>query len=490
METGNWMGALANQFDRARQKYPEEPLMIVFDIDGTILDMRYMVRHVLLAYDRAHGSSYFHGLSVEDIRVHENQLDRFLEEWSLPESKKKGVLQWYLDQRWNRECILASHQPYRGVMDVIRWFQIQPGTHVGLNTGRPESIREVTLRSLNALGEGYRVRFESELLYMNPHEWDEGVRAAKAAGVLYFQQKGCRVFAVVDNEPENIKAMAEADRNGEILFLHASTLFETKRSRTPRTVRGKSYDITSLVSEKDLPGRIQFAWHGVNDRANLRQFLASPIHWGECDIRVDPIDRLVLRHDSFEQTPWSEAEEVFTAEECLRELKRLDKAVKLDLKEGITIPRVLALIEQIGFEDTQLWFNGNIEFLQKDGFRELAARHPRAILQCPADSLVPLILSMPRTAEEILRTLTEWGINRLSVSWKTQKMRQIVAWLEEQGYEVNIYDVPNLEAFLQAALITPRSLTSDFNFPKWFYFGHGSGQRRDYFRYKLAGTPP
>ncbi len=490
METGNWMGALANQFDRARQKYPEEPLMIVFDIDGTILDMRYMVRHVLLAYDRAHGSSYFHGLSVEDIRVHENQLDRFLEEWSLPESKKKSVLQWYLDQRWNRECILASHQPYRGVMDVIRWFQIQPGTHVGLNTGRPESIREATLRSLNALGEGYRVRFESELLYMNPHEWDEGVRAAKAAGVLYFQQKGCRVFAVVDNEPENIKAMAEADRNGEILFLHASTLFETKRSRTPRTVRGKSYDITSLVSEKDLPGRIQFAWHGVNDRANLRQFLASPIHWGECDIRVDPIDRLVLRHDSFEQTPWSEAEEVFTAEECLRELKRLDKAVKLDLKEGITIPRVLALIEQIGFEDTQLWFNGNIEFLQKDGFRELAARHPRAILQCPADSLVPLILSMSRTAEKILRTLTEWGINRLSVSWKTQKMRQIVAWLEEQGYEVNIYDVPNLEAFLQAALITPRSLTSDFNFPKWFYFGHGSGQRRDYFRYKLAGTPP
>ena len=106
METGNWMGALANQFDRARQKYPEEPLMIVFDIDGTILDMRYMVRHVLLAYDRAHGSSYFHGLSVEDIRVHENQLDRFLEEWSLPEPKKKGVLQWYLDQRWNRECIL------------------------------------------------------------------------------------------------------------------------------------------------------------------------------------------------------------------------------------------------------------------------------------------------------------------------------------------------------------------------------------------------
>ena len=55
--------------------------------------------------------------------------------------------------------------------------------------------------------------------------------------------------------------------------------------------------------------------------------------------------------------------------------------------------------------------------------------------------------------------------------------------------QVNIYDVPNLEAFLQAALIMPRSLTSDFNFPKWSYFGKGSGQSGDYFRYKLDETP-
>ena len=110
MKTGNWMRALADRFNRARQKYPEEPLMIVFDIDGTILDMRYMVRWVLLAYDRGHGTSYFHGLNVADIQVHENQLDRFLEEWSLPQSNKESVLRWYLDQRWNRNSILASHQ--------------------------------------------------------------------------------------------------------------------------------------------------------------------------------------------------------------------------------------------------------------------------------------------------------------------------------------------------------------------------------------------
>ena len=56
---------------------------------------------------------------------------------------------------------------------------------------------------------------------------------------------------------------------------------------------------------------------------------------------------------------------------------------------------------------------------------------------------------------------------------------------------MNIYAVPDLEAFLQAALLLPRSLTADFNFPQWHYFGRGSGERRDYYQYRLvpSGAP-
>lgn len=36
--------------------------------------------------------------------------------------------------------------------------------------------------------------------------------------------------------------------------------------------------------------------------------------------------------------------------------------------------------------------------------------------------------------------------------------------LEGWGFEVNIYDVPDLEPFLKAALLLPTSLTADFNF--------------------------
>ncbi len=318
MNRKDWMRALADQYEQARCRYPDDRLLIVFDIDGTILDMRHMVHYVLLSFDRTHRSSFFKGLRIDDIKVHENHVDQFLDTFPLPGSARRDILDWYQENRWNSDAILASHQPYRGVMDVIRWFQIQPATSVGLNTGRPESLREDTLRSLNALGREYRVEFRSDLLYMNPRGWEDGVAEAKREGLQYFQEAGYRLFAAVDNEPRNIEAMVNGDPEGEILFLHANTLFESKRSATPRTVRGDSYDITSLVSERDLPNHIQFVWHGINDHANLRQFLASAIHWGECDVRRDPMDRVVLRHDSFAQTPWSTDEEWLELDECPR----------------------------------------------------------------------------------------------------------------------------------------------------------------------------
>jgi len=34
-------------------------------------------------------------------------------------------------------------------------------------------------------------------------------------------------------------------------------------------------------------------------------------------------------------------------------------------------------------------------------------------------------------------------------------------------------------------LLLPRSITADFNFPEWHYFGRGAGQRGLYHRYQL-----
>jgi len=468
----DWMRALASQYYRARRNHPNDRLIAVFDIDGTILDMRQMVRWVLLSYDRVHETEHFRGLQPETITVHENHIDRFLRDWPLPPGQRERVLDYYAEHAWSDDAIMASHQPYRGVLDVIRWFQIQPETYVGLNTGRPESFRDVTLNSLNILGAEYRVQFSSELLVMCQKTGMQHVPLAKADGLQHFREAGYRVFAVIDNEPENIESMVQSDPEGEILFLHADTIFESKRSKTPRTVRGRFYDITNLVSEEGLPQRVEFVWHGIGSRADMRKFLASGVRWGEVHVRRDPLHRLVVRRLSFEDAPWMKSESHLLLEDCLREVHRQDRALKLDLKEGgELVDQVETLLSQIGLTDNRLWFNGGVEVLGMKGIQSLRERHPGAVIQCPVDCLSPLIHCMTEKAREILEEFAGWGVNRFSVSWKSQDVRRTIELLESWGFDVNIYDVPSLEAFLQAALLLPRSLTSDFNFPKWSRFG-------------------
>ncbi len=36
----DWMRRLAKHYERVRERYPGERLIVLFDIDGTILDMR------------------------------------------------------------------------------------------------------------------------------------------------------------------------------------------------------------------------------------------------------------------------------------------------------------------------------------------------------------------------------------------------------------------------------------------------------------------
>ncbi len=475
-----WMQALSTQFERAYQRYPGERLMLLLDIDGTIIDTRHMILAVLYAYDRTHATSYFERLQLPDISVHENEVDKLLAELNVPAEARDDIFAWFLERRWTSEAIQEMQRPFQGVLDVVRWFQIQPNTVVGLVTGRPETLREDTLRSLNQLGKPYRVQFSDDLLYMNPGQWEEKVPEVKVAGVNHFRDAGYHVFAFIDNEPSNLKALAAADPEKQVFLLHANTIFESKRTRVPRgTVRGKEYRLAELIpDEKALPDHVQLAWHGVNDEANLRQFLASNVHWAEVDVRLEPACwDVILRHDSFAENPLAPDEKWFTLDKVLDKIKRFDRAIKIDLKAGgMLLDKVLETVTERGLTDESLWFNANIERLMERGFKRLVAAHPEAIIQCPIGFLAPLIVAAPRQAHNTLEMLTGWGINRFSISWEQPNPRDLFDRMDLWGYQVNIYNVPDLETFLQAVLLLPRSVTSDFNFPQWNYYGQGSGK--------------
>jgi phosphoglycolate phosphatase-like HAD superfamily hydrolase len=483
------MHELAHHFERMRACYPHDDLCVVFDIDGTVVDTRHLVVDVLLSYDRDHGTEHFQGLRPDDITVPERFVDQLLGGFSLPDAVRDDIRAWYLE-RLESDAFATAYHPYRGVLGVIRWFQLQPRTCVALNTGRPESVREVTMAGMEALGREYRVRFAPDLLMMNPNGWDRRVEEGKVDALRRLRDAGIRIVAVVDNEPANLARMAEADDTREILFLHADTLFESHGIAVPRSVSGTEYSLSGLIAERHVPNRTQFVWHGVNDAGNLRQFLGSDVRWAECDVRTDPFGRLVVRHDSFDELPWRRSEPALTFDEWLVGMQGAGRSTKLDLKEnGPTVGAALAAVGAHGIGRERLWINANIEVLRAEGFRRAADAVPGVTISCPIDFLQPMFLAAPEQAIASMSVLASWGVNRASLAWTTPNVRLVMSLLEEAGWQVNLYGVPDLESFLEAALMEPASLTADFNFPEWGYFGRGSGARGRHHRYGPIPSP-
>ena len=87
--------------------------------------------------------------------------------------------------------------------------------------------------------------------------------------------------------------------------------------------------------------------------------------------------------------------------------------------------------------------------------------------------LSAVVETLPDQARTVATILADWGIDRFSIEWGAGGLSKTVDTLGRWGFDVNIYDVPDLAAFLRAALLLPRSITSNFDFPHWGYRGQG-----------------
>ena len=249
----------------------------------------------------------------------------------------------------------------------------------------------------------------------------------------------------------------------DMLLLHADTLFESARSRLPgSTISGDTYDLTELASPGALPQHVQFVWHGVNDHASLARFIESGVQWCEVPVRAEPTTgSLVLNRDPIDD---EQPIDVVELSELIDVVIESGRSVKLDIMEnGPTLDALTTTINGRGSRLEDMWFSSSVDVLGERGFRRLHNEYPGAVIQCAADFLAPLIPAMPDDASRILSSMSSWGVNRLSISWDTLFRRQVVDALEGWGYEINIYNIPDLESFLKAALLLPMSLTADFS---------------------------
>ena len=406
--TTSWMRDLAFHYESMRKVYPQDRLLIVFDIDGTILDTRYMIISILHTYDREHGTRHFRYLGADDIHIHENEIETLLNDLGITDPEKSKIIEWYILNFWSEDAILQSHHPFDGVLDVIRWFQLQPNTYVGLNTGRSEHMRDETLRVLNTLGAEYRVGFPPHLLHMNS---GSSIIDSKIDGLKAFMDMGYRIVAVVDNEPAILKTIAEKELTSDIFLLHADTIFESAPGHIPiGAVAGSRYDITEFIGEKGLPKHIEFVWHGVDDESILRQFLVSNVHWAEMHVRVDPGDNsLIVRRKGFSEVLKTQNESPNKIEFFLSVLKDAGRGVKLDIKDEGLLERVTEMLCNLGFTGDQVWINRSINELNFGGLRTIVERFPGAIKQCPVDALGYLIMSSPSEAKKIPHHVLQVG---------------------------------------------------------------------------------
>lgn len=466
----DWMHRLRRHYDRARERRPEHELLLLFDIDGTIVDMRRMVHHVLRAYDEHHGTRHFADLAPADVEVHENQVEELPRLGELPPEERERVRHWYLSRRWQPEAIFASHRPFEGAMEVIRWFQLQPRTTVALNTGRPESLRAETRFLLNALGEEWRVEFPDELLFMNDGGWEQDVVHSKVEGVRHFQRLGYHVCAFVDNEPSNLEAVAEAEGTDDLLLLHADTLFESRRERLPRdSVSGRSWRVALLATEDRLPRHVRYTWQAVDDRRSLRRFLSSRVRWAELDVRPGPRGLPpVVRAEPLAARRAEREERMMTLTEMLRIVYGRGRAAKLHLHGGEElVERVAELAQEVGIASDTVGFRVDPASAGEEAVRRLARAFPLAWLEAPAGELAEAMVHRPQEATARLERWRELGIRTLSVPHDLPFLGSMLARIRDRGFAVDVQGAGDVETFLRGVLLLPDSVTVRFGAAGW-----------------------
>ena len=222
----DWTRVLLNHHERSLARFPGQRLLVLFDVDDTFLDMRLAVASLLRAYDKAHRSAHFAALDPGMLDPFGRGVEALLEQFHVPASEQPQVLAWYQQQRRSGDIARLAHAPFECLLALAGWLHRQPGTAVGINSARPEFLRQDTLRCLNALAASCELQFVDALAWFTPHGWRDDVGASKLAAIAQAERRGERVIAMIDSNPAVLAALAKADYGDDVLLVHSADLLQ------------------------------------------------------------------------------------------------------------------------------------------------------------------------------------------------------------------------------------------------------------------------
>jgi len=358
---------------------------------------------------------------------------------------------------------------------VLRWFQIRKSVELGLISLTSNASHSSLLQNIRKYAENSGFVTDEALHLVTSEDLSEN-KSSPEDVVTHFRQQGMQVIAYLSGE----KFTPGSD---DILNLNLNEIFAPTDVNPGQVVPDSS--LTHLITESELPTEVALCWHGINNHDNLRQFLESDVLWGEVDVRNNPnTDKLITRHDSFKRSPKFPGEKVLELSEALDRFREHSRTVKIDFKQGgEVVERVIEMLRERGFTDSELWFHADAWVIGVSGFRKITRAFPNAIMQTTIDRLAFWIAAVPLIGKWMIRTLSNWGMNRFLLTWESRYKVKVLQRMERWGYPVNFYQIPDLEEFLKAVLLMPASITTDFNFPQWDYYGRGSGQDLEWHEY-------
>ena len=220
----DWTRVLVNHHDDSLRRFPDDRLLVLFDVDDTFIDVRLAVASLLHAYDTAHGSAHFRRLTPAMLDPFGRGIESVLEQFDVPAGEQPRVLAWYQRHRCSGDVARVAHAPYRGLLALAAWLHGQPRTAVGINSARPEFLRQDTLRCLNALAADSALHFADELAWFTPQGWRDDVGASKLAAIGQAERRGERVIAMIDSNLDVLAALAECDYGDDRLLVPSADL--------------------------------------------------------------------------------------------------------------------------------------------------------------------------------------------------------------------------------------------------------------------------
>jgi hypothetical protein len=210
---------------------------------------------------------------------------------------------------------------------------------------------------------------------------------------------------------------------------------------------------TATPDGSSPPAGPELVWHRANGPRELERFLASPIRWVECDLRLGDDERLVVSHE-----PVEAGARPMAFDDWLDAVIGAGRSTKLDLKEGgPVVDGALPALQRRSVEDDRVWWNAAVEIPGgEQGWRRLRAERPRTRLSCPLDNLSAWLSFGEPAAFELVRRLRDWGIDRVCLGIESAGVAMLVPALQRLRWPVNIWDVDD-----RARALRPDSITAD-----------------------------